>query len=46
MFYFVLDNTIMLTVCVTNIDRGSTLQIQYNFDVDLCQLFMIASNSQ
>ena len=37
-----LDNTIMLTVCVT----GSTLQIKYNLDVVLCQLFMIASNSQ
>ena len=45
-----LDNTIMLTVCVTNIEclknKGSTLQIQYNLDVVLCQLFRIVSNSQ
>ena len=40
-----LDNSIMLTVCITNIEslinKGSTLQIQYNLDVVLCQLFMI-----
>ena len=49
MFCFMLDNTIMLTVCVMNIEclnRGSRLQIQYNLDVVLCQLFLIASNSQ
>ena len=44
-----LDNTMMLTVCVTNNqclkNKASTLQIQYNLDV-LCQLFKIASNSQ
>ena len=41
-----LDNT-MLTFCVTNIvNRGSMLQIHYNLDVVLCQLFVIASNSQ
>ena len=27
-------------------NKGSTLQIPYNLDVVLCQLFMIASNSQ
>ena len=45
-----LDHTVMLTVCVTNIEClviiCSTLQIQYNLDVVLCQLFVIASNSQ
>ena len=45
MFGFMLHNTIMLTVCVTNIEsliyKGSTLQIQYNLDVVICQLFMI-----
>ena len=45
-----LDNTIMLTVCVTNIEclknKGSTLQIQYNLEVVLCQLFIIALDSQ
>ena len=50
MFCFMLDNAIMLTVCVTNIeclkDNGSTLQIQHNLDVVLYHLFMIASNSQ
>ena len=44
-----LDNTIMLTVCVTNIEclknKGSMLHIQYNLEVVLCQLFMIASDS-
>ena len=29
-----------------SVNRGTTLQIQYNIDVVLCQLFMIASNSQ
>ena len=47
---FMLDNTIMLTVCVTNIEwlknKCSTLQIQYNLDVVLCQLFIFASDSQ
>ena len=43
-----LDNTIVLAVCVTNIEclknKGSTLQIKYNLVVFLlCQLF--ASNS-
>ena len=37
MFGFMLDNTIMLTVCVTNIEslinKGNTLQIQYNLDI-------------
>ena len=46
MFSFMLDNTIMLTVCVTHIEclinKSSTLQIQYNVDVVLCQLFIIA----
>ena len=50
MFCFILDNTIMLTVWVTNIEclliGGSMLEIQYNLDVVLCQLFMIASSSQ
>ena len=50
MFGFMLDNTIMLTVCIANIEslinKGSTLQIQYNLDVVICQLFMITSNSQ
>ena len=51
MFSFMLThNTIMLTVCVTNIEclknKRSTLKIQYNLDVGLCQLFMIASDSQ
>ena len=45
-----LDNSIMLTVCVTNIDclknNRRMLQIQYNLDGVLCQLFMLASNSQ
>ena len=49
MFCFMLDNTIMLTVCVTNSEClliwGNTLQIQYNLDVVLCELFMIASYS-
>ena len=40
----------MLTVCVTNIEclnnKSSTLQMQYNLDVVLCQLFMIASDCQ
>ena len=50
MFSFMLDNTSMLTVCVTNIEclknNGSALQIQYNLDVVLCQLFIIVSISQ
>ena len=50
MLSFMLDNTIMLTVCVTNIEclknKDSPLQMQYNLDVVLCQLFMIASDSQ
>ena len=48
MFCFMLDNTIMLTVCVTNIECliESMLHIQYNLDAVLCQLFMIALNSQ
>ena len=51
MFSIMLDNTIMLPVCVTDMDclknKGITLQIQYNnIDVVLCQLFMIASNFQ
>ena len=29
-----------------SVNKGSRLQIQYNLDVFLCQLFMIASNSQ
>ena len=33
-------------VCPVSVNKGSTLQIQYNLDVVLCQLFMIASNSQ
>ena len=44
-----LDDTIMLTICVTNIEcliEGYHLQIQCNLDVVLCQLFVIASNSQ
>ena len=43
MFSLMLDNTIMLTVCVTNIEclknKGSTLQMQYNLEVILCQPF-------
>ena len=50
MICFMLDNTIMLTVCVTNIEclknKDSILQIQYNLDVFLCQLFIMASDSQ
>ena len=49
MLSFMLDNTILLTVSVTNIEclknKGSMLQINYNFDVVLCQLFIIASDS-
>ena len=44
------DNTIMLTVCITNIEclfnSGIPLQIQYYLDIVLCQLFVIASISQ
>ena len=40
MLSFMLENTIILTVCVTNIEclknKGSMLQIQYNLDVVLC----------
>ena len=50
MFSLMLDNTIMLTVCVTNIEclinKGTRLQIKYNLDVALCQLFIIALNSR
>ena len=50
MLSFTLDNTNMLTVCVTNIEclkyKGSKLPIKYNLNVVLCQLFMIASDSQ
>ena len=50
MLSFMLENTIILTVCVTNIEclknKGSMLQIQYNLDVVLCQLFLIALASQ
>ena len=42
MFSFMLDNIIMLTVCVTNFkclkNKGSMLQIQHNLEVVLCQL--------
>ena len=50
MLNFTLDNTIMFTVCVTNIEclknKCSMFQIQFNLDVVLCQLFMIASDSR
>ena len=50
MLSFILDNSIMLTVCVINIaclkKKGSMLQIQYNLNVVLYQLFIIASDSQ
>ena len=45
MFCFILDNTIMLCKEYLMSYRG-VAQIQHNIDVVLCQLFMIASNSQ
>ena len=49
MFCFMSDNTVMLTVCVINIEclnNKVSTQIQYNLDVVLCQLFIIASDYQ
>ena len=50
MLSFILDNSIMLTVCVINIaclkNKGRMLQIQYNLNIVLRQLFIIASDSQ